>query len=102
MLRGDTGALRSRSLGARRPCRETPAKRRGASPGIEKAAVPGNQSRAWRLGAVDSPAINPGAVHRRLVAGESMEHAEKAGIGTGSVADLTGTFRFGIEEEYFL
>jgi carboxylate-amine ligase len=51
---------------------------------------------------VDSPAINPGAVHRRLVAGESMEHAEKAGIGTGSVADLTGTFRFGIEEEYFL
>ena len=31
-----------------------------------------------------------------------MGHAEKTSIGTGSVADLTGTFRFGIEEEYFL
>src|SRR5262245_49252112 len=29
-----------------------------------------------------------------------MEHAEQGGIGT--VADLTGPFRFGIEEEYFL
>ena len=31
-----------------------------------------------------------------------MGHAEKTSIDTGSVADLTGTFRFGIEEEYFL
>lgn len=32
--------------------------------------------------------------------GADAEH--KAGIVTGSVADLAGTFRFGIEEEYFL
>jgi gamma-glutamyl:cysteine ligase YbdK (ATP-grasp superfamily) len=35
--------------------------------------------------------------------GGSMGHAEyKTGIVTGSVADLCGRFRFGIEEEYFL
>jgi hypothetical protein len=32
-----------------------------------------------------------------------MGHAEsKTGIVVGAVADLIGTFRFGIEEEYFL
>jgi glutamate---cysteine ligase / carboxylate-amine ligase len=32
--------------------------------------------------------------------GADAEH--KTGVFTGSVADLAGTFRFGIEEEYFL
>ena len=43
-----------------------------------------------------------GSVHRGLGKGESSGHAVKTSIGTRSVADLAGTFRFGIEEEYFL